>query len=196
MERLSSTEIIKKMQKMGISLFTLADFARLFGLNNQTTVYKKAQRLEKAGIVKRLTKGKYIFLFKKPNEYLTANFLYRPSYISLESALSFYGITTGFPYKIFSMTTKKPRTIIIEEQEYQYSQISRNLFWGFEKKEEFLIADKEKALIDFLYLSFKGLRHPNLDEVDLSIIDKKRLREYLGKIANQHFLNFVKKQKI
>ncbi|MBM4401673.1 MAG: hypothetical protein FJ044_00310 [Candidatus Cloacimonetes bacterium] len=196
METLNTTEIIKKLQKEERQVFTLADFARLFDIERTNTLYKKTQRLEEKGLIKRLTKGKYFFSFKKPNEFVIANFLYQPSYISLESALSFHGIITGFPYQISSMTIKKPKTFSFEGKEYQYSQISQSLFWGYEKKEDFLIADKEKALIDFLYLAFKGLRQPDYDEFDLSALSKKKLEEYFIKITNQRFLSSLKRQKL
>lgn len=196
METFNKTEIIKRLQRQNFSLFTLSDFARLFAINNKNTLYKKIQRLEKEGIVKRLIKGKYLFLLQKANEFMIANFLYQPSYISLESALSLYGIITGFPYKITSITTKKSKTFVIDEKEYQYSQINKSLFWGYEKKEDFLIAEKEKALIDYLYLVFKGLRTLDVDEFELSSINKKKLKEYFKKIANKDFSNFLKKQKI
>lgn len=193
METYSSLAVIKKFQEMGLSLFTLSDFGRLFSIENKNTLYKKIQRLERKGLIKKLIKGKYFFLLNKPNDFLIANFLYQPSYISLESALSFYGIITGFSYQITSITVKKPKTISLENKEYQYSRLTRELFFGFEKKEDFLIAEKEKALFDYLYFAYKGLRTLDSDEFDLSEINKKRLAFYIEKIKNKSFLKFIKK---
>ena len=53
-------------------------------------------------------------MFSSTNDFLLANFLYQPSYISLESALSFFGIVTGFAYQITSLTTKKTNTLKTE----------------------------------------------------------------------------------
>jgi len=192
MERYSQTDIIKQFKERNLSLFTLVDFGRIFSIKNQNTLYKIIQRLENKGIIKRLIKGKYFFVFKKPNEFVIANFLYQPSYISLETALSFYGIITGFPYQITSITTKKTKGFLIDKKEFQYSQISKDLFWGYEKKEGFLIANKEKSLIDYFYLAFKGLRSSDLDELDLSLINKKKLKNYFKIITNKKFLKFLK----
>lgn len=196
METSNNIEIIKTLQEKEISLFTLADFARLFSLDNQNTLYKKIQRLQKKGIIKKLIKGKYLFLMKKPGEFSIANFLLNPSYISLESALSFYSIITGFPYQITSVTIKKTKNYNIDQREYSYTQISPKLFWGYEKKENFLIADKEKSLLDYLYLSFKGLRTFDLQDFDLSQINKKKLKLYYKRIKNSMFLKFLKGTKI
>lgn len=195
MRTFGTTEITKRLQSESLSLFTLDDLKRIFKIANKNTLYKKVQRLEKQGLVKRLIKGKYLFLFQKPHDFLVANFLYRPSYISLESALSFYGMIAGFPYKITSISAKKSRRIVVEGKEYLYSQIKKDLFWGYEKKENFLIADKEKALLDYFYFAFKGLREIDLSEFDLTLIENKKFNQYLKRISDKKFRSFVDRTK-
>lgn len=194
MDAYTAIETIKRLKTQGVSLFTLSDFARLFAIDNRNTLYKKVQRLEEKEAIKRLIKGKYLFLFAKPNEFVIANFLYQPSYVSLESALSLYGIITGFPYQITSITIKKTNSFTIEGKEYHYTQIAKSLFWGYEKKEDFLIAEKEKSLFDYLYLAHKGLREFDAGEFDLSLINKKILYRYLERSNNKAFLRFVRKK--
>ncbi len=182
METYSTPDIIRILQKKQVSFFSLADFGRLFNIGNQQTLYKKIQRLEEKNIIQRLIKGKYRFLLSPGNDFTLANFLYQPSYISLESALSFYGIITGFSYQITSVLTNKTRFVNIDGKDFQYCQISSDLFWGYEKKDEFLIADKEKALLDYIYFSLKGLRSLDWEEIDLSEIDKSKMAIYLKKV--------------
>jgi len=183
-------EITKVLQKENLALFSLDDFKKIFKIAKRNTLYKKIQRLEEKKIIKRLAKGKYLFLFQKPHDFLMANFLYQPSYISLESALSLYGIISGMSYQITSLTPKKTKTIVIDVKEYVYRQIKSSLFWGYEKKQEFLIADKEKAFLDYLYFAFKGLRQKDLSEFDLSSLDKKRIKNYFNKIKDKNFKKF------
>lgn len=183
METLSTADIIKTLEKKDISLFTLADFSRLFGLKNRQTLYKIIQRLEKAGVIEKLIKGRYYYCFNLGPAFRTANFLYSPSYISLESALSIYGIITGFPYKITSITTQKSKLINADNREFQYSQIADKLFWGYELKDGFLLADKEKALLDYIYFGTKGLRNLEFDEMDFSQIDKRKLSLYAKRMG-------------
>ena len=200
METYNNVAVIKKLQEKEVSLFTLADFSRLFSIDNKNTLYKKIQRLEEKGIIKRLTKGKYLFLLSKPNEFMIANFLRQPSYVSLESALSFYGIITGFLYQITSVTLKKTKLYLFEEKTYQYTQLNKDLFWGYEKKENFLIADKEKSLLDYLYLGYKGRKIINPEklgsEFDLSEISRQKFKEYLKMINNPSLLKYLRKVKI
>ena len=114
-------------------------------------------------------------------EFKIANFLHQPSYVSLESALSFYGVITGFVYEIVSVTPKKTKTYLVKDKKYSYTQVKQSLYWGYEKNNGFLIADKEKALFDYLYLCSKGIRGFDEKEFDLSGLNKKRLFAYMKK---------------
>lgn len=185
METYSQTDIIKVLRNKRIPLFTLGDFGRLFSINNRQTLYKKIQRLEKEKIIQKLINGKYRFLFGTVNDFTLANFLYQPSYLSLESALSFHGIITGFPYQITSITIKKTRNFEIDGKDFRYSQIFPGFFWGYEKKENFLMADREKALLDYIYFGIKGLRNLSFDEFDLTGINKQKLVIYAKKFNNK-----------
>lgn len=196
METLSAVDAIKILHTKKIPLFTLNDFAGMFSISNRQTLYKKVQRLENKKIIQKLVKGKYLFLLRSVNDFTIANFLYQPSYISLDSALSFYGIITGFPYQITSMTVQKSRQFSIEQREFNYSQISSDLFWGWEKDNDFLIAKKEKALLDYLYFSLKGLRNLDLEEIDTTEIDKDLLFSFAKKFRNIQILKLVAKLKI
>jgi len=194
METYSTTDIIKIMREREMSTFSLDDFGRLSNINNQNSLYKKIQRLEKKEIIKKLIKGKYLFVFNKTDDFKIANYIYQPSYISLESALSFYGIITGFSYKITSITVKKSLSYIIDEKDYLYSHINQDLFWGYEKKEDFLIAEKEKALVDLIYFYSKGLRGFDREDLDISEINKKKLILYAKKFNNKKTLSIIKNE--
>ena len=122
-------------------------------------------------IIQKLLKGKYLFLLNSTNDFYLANFMHQPSYVSLESALSFYGIISGFPYRISSITPKKSRTITVGKKEFSYSKIRSDLFWGYEKKEDFLIAEREKALLDYIYFYLKGLRTIDWKALDIKGIN-------------------------
>lgn len=185
-------DIIKELRQRNLSLLTADDLQRLFHLDNQQSLYKRIQRLETMGIIKTIIKGKYRFMLNTVNDFLLANFLYQPSYISLESALSFYSIITGFTRQITSITIKKTRSIETETKNFLYSQIAPSLYWGFEKKDDFLIADREKSLLDYVYLGIKGLRTINFDEFDLSLMNKKKLEYYAKKINNKRILEITK----
>ena len=196
MERLSQTEIIKKLNSEELGLFTVSDIKKFFSIKKDNTAYKIIERLSKKGILKQLTKGKYLFSLLSSNDFQIANFLYSPSYISLETALSFYGIIAQFPYQITSITIKKTKTIETLNKEFSYFHIKRDLFLGYEKKENFLIALPEKALFDYLYFFYKGLRNFERDEFDLGKINKKNLFNFVKIAKNKQLDKFFEKMNL
>ncbi|MCX6706162.1 MAG: hypothetical protein NTV24_03630, partial [Candidatus Woesebacteria bacterium] len=60
------------------------------------------------------------------------------------------------------------------------------------KLDNFLIAEKEKALLDYIYFGIKGLRNLSFDEMDFSEINKDKLANYTKKIDNQQVAKVVK----
>jgi len=196
MERLSQAEIIKKLSSKELGLFTISDFKKFFSIKKDNTAYKIIARLTKKGLLKRLAKKRYFFSLLPYNDFQIANFLYSPSYISLESALSLYEIIDQFPYQITSITPKKTKRIETLNKEFAYFHIKRDLFLGYEKKDKFLIALPEKALFDYLYFAAKGLRSFEKDDFNLRKINKKLLFEFVKIAKNKQLDAFLTKLNI
>ena len=177
METISKVDAIKILHQKKVTFFDVADASKIFEIEKSKTLYVLLQRLEKDDVIKRIVKGKYHFALKDYHEFELANFLINPSYISLESALSFYGILPQFPYTITSVTPLKTRTINYQDKEYEYSHLDSSYFWDFIKKDNFLIAAPEKALLDELYFMAKQLRNIHVEDLNLKAIDRKKLCE-------------------
>lgn len=196
MEIISKDRVIKILHQKKVSLFDVTDAKKIFGIKKENTLYKLLQRLEKSEVIERVRKGKYLFLLKEVDDFQLANFLVNPSYISLESALSFYGILPQFPYTITSVTPLKSRTIICQEKEYEFAHLESKYFFGFVKKEKFLIASPEKALLDELYFMAKKLRKIHLSDLDLKSIDKKKFKALVKKYKFLPLQKLIEKLKL
>jgi len=183
MERYNLATATKKIYDSNFSLFTLKTLRDLLGIKKESTLFSIIKKLTKLGILTKIEKNKYLLKEAKIHDFVLANFIYQPSYISFESALNFSGILSQFPYEISSATTKKTVEKVFQGKTFVYTQIKKNLFWGYEKKEDFIIAFPEKALLDQLYLAAKGYKRINLDEYDLSKIYISRLKEFLDKYS-------------
>lgn len=181
MESITIDKATKILYAKRVSLFSINDAKKVFNIEKDNTLYKLLQRLEKKDIIKRIENGKYLFSFIEVSDFEIANFLTSPSYISLESALSFYGILSQFPYTITSITSKKSKRVIYEDKEYEFNHMESKYLYGFFKKNNFLIASPEKALIDELYFVAKKLRIISLEELDLTNINKKHLKSIVKK---------------
>ena len=179
---MTAIEIARTIEASGLRLLTLREFKRLLDIAEENTAYKTAERLVKQGLLRRLKKGLYCFAFAKPSTLEIANALYAPSYVSLESALNFYGILSQFPYPITSVTPRKTERIEADGKEFEYVHLAPKYFFGFTKIEAVLIAQPEKALVDELYMVSKGIREVVIEELDLSRLDKGRLQAYVQQI--------------
>ena len=89
-----------------------------------------------------------------PSRFYIANRLYGPSYISMESALSFYGFIPEQVSALTSVTTKKTLRIRNDSGDFLYQHIKPETFRGFKAAKDntgfdFFIAVPEKAIVDF-----------------------------------------------
>lgn len=190
---ITKTDFIKKLKDKQVTLFTPLDIRKLFGIENENTLKHLLRRLKKADIIQGLIKDKYLFLEAKneAGDFEIGNFLVIPSYISLESALSYYSIIDQFPYHISSITINKPRNFTVNNKIFNYSKINQRYFKDFLKIENFLIASKNKALFDYCYFIYKGLRPTNvLDDIKKQIKTPEFLK-YFKNNAHGHFKYFL-----
>ncbi len=124
-----------------------------FDRNNLTRWVKKDYLI-------RLRQGYYTFPeYKSKSDYplFFANQIYRPSYISLYTALAFYGMIPETVVRITSITSLKTASFSNDFGDYSYNNIKENLMFGYELKpmadnRTIRFATPEKALLDLLYI--------------------------------------------
>jgi predicted transcriptional regulator of viral defense system len=131
--------------------------------------------------------------------YLVANSIYAPSYISHQEALMFYGLIPEHVVDSISITTKKTTGFTFLNRTYKYYSISPKYFFGYELKamqvngitRNFLMADREKAILDFLYI-FDFLKDElNISEIRFNEIvledevDWNKMELYLERFKNK-----------
>lgn len=183
----------KKIYDSGFQFFTLNTLRNVLEINKESTFFGIISRLVKNQVLEKVEKDKYLVAGTKLNDFSLANLVYQPSYVSFESALNFYGILSQFPYEISSGTPKKTAKKLIKEKTFTYVHLQKSLFWGYEKKDNFLIALAEKALLDQLYLAAKGQKKVSLEEYDLSQIDQSRFQNFLKNYPRtRQFGNMIK----
>ena len=193
MGRYNLAIMTKKIYDSCLLFFILKTLRDILDIRKESTMFSVVRKLLEAKVLIKIEKNKYLLKDAKINDFALANFIYQPSYVSFESALNFYGILSQFPYEVSSATPKKTTEKVFQGKVFVYTHIKKDLFWGYEKKRNFLIALPEKALLDQLYLSAKGYRRINLDEYDLERINVSRLRSYLRKYPQtKQFKKIVK----
>lgn len=192
MESLSALEIYRTLRDEGISLLTTIDLRRRFSFRSANTAYKMLQRLVDKGLLTRIQGGVYQVADRPVHDFVLANAMVTPSYVSLESALFRYGILSQAPFIVTSVTVKKGKKIETATKTLDYVHIVQNLFTGFVREQDYLIAIPTKALFDAIYLTAKGLRSLHLDELDLTVIDKKMFYDYCKMVKAPQLAEYLK----
>ncbi len=193
-KRPTGIELIKRLRDFHKSYFTVADLEKVLDLKRDS-LYVTLNRLVKSGILVRLAKNVYSLFTETVDVEKIAGELYFPSYLSFEQALSQYGIVSQIPYTQTFATTRPTKKMIIAGIEVEYSHLKKELFFGFILKNGKYIAEKEKALLDQLYMVSMGKRSINIEELDLRNLDIGKLIEYAKKFPNfvNSLLDRVKK---
>jgi len=117
-------------------------------------------RWTKNGYLIHLRKSMYAFAECKSCEGAAAYFagrMYKPSYISLHTALSFYGMIPEAVLQVTSVTSLKTSSFRNAFGEFSYKSVREGMMFGYEPREagDSLFAQyatPEKALVDLLYL--------------------------------------------
>jgi len=160
----------------------------------------------KRGLLIRLKQGYYTFpeYKNKPGfSYYFANKIYKPSYISLHTALSFYGIIPESVVQITSVTSLKTATFINSFGEYSYKTVKGELMFGYDLKQQsddkaLKLAKPEKALLDLLYLypfynTVQEMTDLRLDEDFMhDDLDIDIMKEFTAKFKNKALTKRVK----
>ncbi len=115
-----------------------------------------------------------------------ANRIQVPSYISLLTAMAYYELTTQIPtVRIESIAKTRTYLKEIQEIEYSFIKINKNLYFGFTKIDELFIAEPEKALADCIYLCSFGKYAFDFNALEWDEINKKTLTVLLDKFPQK-----------
>lgn len=184
MGRLSYSIVISTLASKGISIFFVGDFAKLFKVSVQRASNFLARNSRQNSPFIKVKRGLYILASNPPIKFEVANKIYQPSYVSFESALSYYNIIPEAVYTITSATTKGTKELTIQNAQYKYYKLKKRLFFGYRpvviQQKTVLMADEEKALLDYIYLSSLKKRRIVNERINLKKIDKEKLGYYVN----------------
>ena len=161
---------------------------------------------QKQGHIVKIKNGLYVFADRlaaiSPEE--ISGLLYSPSYISLEKALSFYGVIPEMVYSVTSVTPKVTRRFKNKLGSFIYRHIKPSLHFGYRQLKgeniPYLMAEPEKALLDYIYLNLSRLKtDADLDEMRFNrktlqkLISKPKLKKYLSIYKNKKMKSICNK---
>lgn len=195
MKKLNSYLVEEELISKNLQIFTPKDLMVMFVVSRRAVEGFLYYNLKK-GIFIRFKKGLYGLKRNLPHDYLLANQLYSPSYVSLETALAFYNLIPETVYAVTSITPKSTREFTVMDRLFEFRKIKKSAYGSyFPQKVDgqvAYLATAEKAVVDYLYFVFLGKKNLN-DRLNWEKIDKEKLKREVRRFAKKRFTQFVQK---
>jgi predicted transcriptional regulator of viral defense system len=171
----------------------------LAGAVDSKDVRRQLSRWTKAGRLYQLRRGLYAlappFQKVKPHPFVVANRMMRGSYVSLQSALGYYGLIPDVVPVTTSITTDRPGQWQTPLGVYTFRHIKTGWFVGYRLvdlggNQQAFVATPEKALLDLVHLQPGGDSAEYLQELRLQGMERLDLEEL------QHQAGLASSQKL
>lgn len=160
-------------------VFSVNDLRRYFGKIDS----RRLTEWQEKGYLTKIRQGYYKFSNRIIDDFFlmhTANKIYSPSYISLETALSYHGLIPEGVFATTSVTTKNTSTFTTPFGEFTYRNIKPEVFFGYsiirQNNVPAAIAEPEKALLDFIW--FK--KPDNDEDFEALRLNQRMLKETIN----------------
>jgi hypothetical protein len=166
----------------------------LSGQRSPAGVRRQLDRWVKAGRVIQLRRGVYVLAGHRGtvsvHPFAAANALKKASYVSLESALSHYGMIPEHVAAITSVTTGRPQEFATPLGRFIFRHVTGRMFDGFREIEPAplqpaLVATPAKALVDLLYLTPGSDQAGYLEELRIERPEMDGFSEALNQAAER-----------
>jgi len=154
--------------------------------------FDKINELGKQGILVMIKNGLYVpgpaSLVRGPEPFLLANHIWGPSYVSLESAMSYWGMIPEHVYEVSSVTTKLSKIYNKSFGRYSYIHLPSPYYsLGIQQiklteRQNILLASPEKSVCDKVVATSGILLRSKKQVLDLLLedfrISEERLKSF------------------
>lgn len=158
----------------------------------------KIRALKSEGVIESIKKGLYVAGSKvtpsKPENGLLANHIYGPSYVSMDTALAYYGLIPERVYEITSMTIKASKEFTTHLGIFTYTHLPLPYYaFGLNRIElssdqYAIFASPEKALCDKI-VSTSGIVLRSITQASAYLLENLRMEEHSLKDMNTDMIN-------
>ena len=174
------SEFLSILKANGIAVFTVGEAAKMLGKTNQYA----AKFLQNREGIEHIEKGKYCV--SGASEDAIASHIAYPSYISLISALRYYGLTTQIPAEKYVITTARHKPLLFHKYLIRFIKVDKRLMFGFGEVNGVSVASPEKALVDTLYLKKEMWYSEEFEEgLRRGIISIKKMQDYIARLGSR-----------
>lgn len=171
-------------------------------LSDYKRPYDKINELVKQHILQPVKRGVYVtgarLNVNRPEPFLLANHLLGPSYVSFESALSYWGLIPEKVHEVSSATTQDTKTYDTTVGRFSYAHLPLPYYsFGIQqleltKKQRVLIATPEKALCDKIIASSGILLRSSKQVMEFLVDDLRIEKDRLLKLNTKKMSEWIK----
>lgn len=166
------------------------------GVGDDQQIKKLVTKLVRNGWLIRIKRGLYAisdfsnrgFLALSP--FLIANLLVKNSYVSFESALTYYGMFDQLTSKTISIANSRYKTVQLGSTEFSFVHVKDQFFFGWQEViiegEAARIATAEKAIIDIVHFHKSQYAIDEVIEIlqrHQKDFDFEKLSEYVSQMS-------------
>lgn len=189
------------------SQFTSQDLAALFP-GSEDRRYGLVKRALASGEIVHIRRGLYClapkYQKKSVNVYALAQHVYGPSYVSLESALSWHGWIPEAVHAVTSASFKKAKEFTTSLGVFSYDRVPQQVFYAEVERltdasgNVFLMATPLKALADYVYVHKRvwtgiepAIRSLRIEPEELEQVTASTLEALSGNYSNARVKRFL-----
>lgn len=176
------------LNKTNKTVFTTQDFDKYWQYENYRSLIQRISYLNKSGKLNKIKRGLYSIEGREVNKLELANRLRTPSFVSFESVLHKEGLIFQWDQRI-TVAAQVSREIEVLNTTFVYRKLKDEILLnstGVLNKDTYFIAEKERALLDMLYID-PSFTFDNLRSVDFDMV-----KELLPIYKRQSLENKVK----
>ena len=147
----NEAQLLETIRAEGLLTFGVDEIEALTNWK-KTRIYNTLSTLTKKGHLVQIKRNTYTLedeFFDKTFEVVTD--AVKPSYLSFWTALSYYGFTEQQVNTIQLVSTKQIKELKVKNRNITITTFKPSRFFGYDNSEGFILAEKEKALVDSLY---------------------------------------------
>jgi predicted transcriptional regulator of viral defense system len=180
-------EFYQKLLAIALPAFRTQDVAVLYNITNQHAS-QLLRRLGESRQVLQIKRGVWIL----PDKIERLGLPYfltmpAPSYISLQSALSYHGMIMQMPEVVYAISIARTRSYHTLVGAISIHHVMPEMFFGYDEIAPYInMASPEKALVDFFYFhQAKSRKFVKLPELELPAkFNMKLMKQYIEKISS------------
>lgn len=190
---LRTAERLRLISQSNGGVYSTADLAVLLNRAEPARVTDAIRVLLRDGALLKIRRGLYVDRLNGYRAEIVGQRWLAPSYLSTETALHRHGLcTTGIAAYTYVTTRLIPHKNLarraFDGHLFVYRHLARHLFFGYRSEDGVLLAEPEKAVLDFLYFTFKKQRSAIApDDIDFTRLNLTVYRRYLRSYRQRGF---------